>query len=101
MTAFQPLKVATYKSPKKAELFLFVPQQDGLEKLPQELLVMFGEPEHVIDFELHPDRKLPRTDTKELNEALITKGYYIQMPPSEVEKLGDMPPPPPHLDNIF
>lgn len=101
MTTFQPLQVSSYKSPKKAELFLFVPQSDGLEKLPQELLVMFGEPEHVIDFELRPDRKLPRTDTQELNHALTTKGYYLQMPPSEVEKMGDMPPPPDHLDNIF
>lgn len=101
MTTFQPLQVSSYKSPKKAELFLFVPQSEGLEKLPQELLVMFGEPEHVIDFELRPDRKLPRTDTQELHQALSTKGYYLQMPPSEVEKMGDMPPPPPHLDNIF
>jgi len=101
MATFQSLKDSTFKSPKKAELFLFVPQKDGLEKLPNELLVMFGEPEHVIDFELHPGRKLPRTDTQELNTALCTKGYFLQMPPSEIEKMGDMPPPPPHLDNIF
>lgn len=101
MTTFQPLKVSTFKSPKKPELYLFVPQQDGLEKLTDELLVMFGDPEHVIDFELTPTRKLPRTDPQELNTALRTQGYFLQMPPSEIEKIGDMPPPPPHLDNIF
>jgi hypothetical protein len=95
------MTVSVYKSPKKAELYLYVPQQDGLEKLPGELLVMFGEPAHVIDFELSPDRKLAREDSQKVLDALHSKGYYMQMPPNEIEKFGDMAPPPEHLDNIY
>lgn len=94
------ITVSVFKSPKKAELYLYVPQDDGLEKLPNELLVMFGEPAHVIDFELSPERKLAREDSKTVIDALQKKGYYMQMPPNEVEKFGDMAPPPEHLDNI-
>lgn len=95
------MQVSAFKSPKKDELYLYVPQQDGIEKLPQEFLVMFGEPKHVLDFELTNDRKMPRADALEVLAALESKGYYMQMPPSEEEKMGDMPPPPEHLDNIF
>ncbi len=95
------MKVSAFKSPKKDELYLFVPQEDGLEKLPKELLVMFGEPKHVVDFELTPEKKLAREETAIVLESLQTKGYFMQMPPSEVEKISDMPAPPAHLDNIF
>lgn len=97
----QTLAVSAYKSPKKNELFLYIPQATELESLPKELLVMFGQPEHVIDFEMTETRKMPRADAAEVMKALNTKGYYIQMPPSEIEKLSDMPPPPERLDNIF
>lgn len=95
------LLVSAYKSAKKEELYLFVPKEDGLEKLSDELLVMFGEPQHVIDFELTEKRKLARVNAEEVKQALESKGYFMQMPPSEIEKMGDMPPPPEHLDNIF
>lgn len=95
------INISAYKSPKKAELFLFVPQENGLDKLPDELLVMFGEPQHVIDFELTPEKKLARENPQTVIEAIESKGYYMQMPPSEIEKISDMPAPPAHLDNIF
>lgn len=95
------LNVSAYRSPKKAELYLFIPQETKLEDLPNELLVMFGEPGHVIDFELTPEKKLARESAQTVIEAIEAKGYFMQMPPHEVEKISDMPAPPPHLDNIF
>lgn len=94
------IHVSVFKSPKKEELYLYVPQDDGLEKLPKELLVMFGEPAHVIDFELTPERKLAREDTALVIDSLQKKGYFMQMPPNEIEKFSDIAPPPERLDNI-
>jgi len=96
----QAIEVSAFKSPKKDELYLFVPKEDGLEKLPKELLTMFGEPAHVIDFELTPERKMGREDPKVVYEWVTTKGYFMQMPPKEAEKISDYAPPPPRLDNI-
>ncbi|KUJ71172.1 YcgL domain-containing protein [Thiomicrospira sp. WB1] len=95
------MEVSAYKSPKKAELYLFVPKAKELDALPDELYVMFGTPEHVVDFELGPGRTLARADAEEVQNALESKGYYLQMPPNENEILSDMPAPPEHLDNIF
>jgi len=94
------INISAYRSPKKAELYLFVPEEKGLEGLPNELLVMFGEPEHIIDFELTADKKLAREDAASVLESINTKGYFMQMPPNEIEKMGDMAPPPERLDNI-
>lgn len=95
------MSVSAYKSLKKEELYLFVPKADGLDKLPKELLVMFGAHEHVIDFDLHPERKMGREDAAVVLQSLQSKGYFMQLPPNEIEKLSDMPPPPERLDNIF
>ncbi|SFR64182.1 YcgL domain-containing protein [Thiomicrospira sp. ALE5] len=95
------LAVSAYKSSKKDELYIMVPQTTQLSDLPQELLVMFGEAKHVLDFEMTPTRKMGREDPTKVWDALQTKGYFIQLPPQEVEKIGDMAPPPERLDNIF
>lgn len=99
------IQVSAFKTAKKHELYLFVPKEEdkqtALDKLPKELLVMFGQPEHVFDFDLSAEKKLPRSDPKEMIKTIQNKGYYIQMPPGETEKISDMPPPPERLDNIF
>jgi len=95
------MNVSVFKSPKKVELYLYVPQEDGLDKLPKEILVIFGEPAHVLDIELHPEKKLARVKTSEVLEALTSRGYFMQMPPHEMEKFSDITPPPERLDNIF
>lgn len=95
------MQVSAYKSLKKQELYLFVPTENDIKDLPNELIVMFGEPQHVIDFELKEGRTMARANPVEVKAALESKGYFIQMPPTEAEVMGNMPPPPEHLDNIF
>ncbi|MBO1926425.1 YcgL domain-containing protein [Thiomicrorhabdus sp. 6S2-11] len=97
----QPIEVSAFRSPKKDELYLFVPKEDGLDKLPKELLTMFGEPTHVLDFELTPDRKMAREDAKVVYDAIQAKGFFMQMPPTDVEKISDYAPAPERLDNIY
>jgi uncharacterized protein YcgL (UPF0745 family) len=96
-----PISVSAYKSSKKEELYVFVDKQKGLEALPAEFKVMFGETHYVTDFELTPNRKLGREDAAKVYQSIESKGYFVQLPPNEVEKLSDMPPPPERLDNIY
>jgi uncharacterized protein YcgL (UPF0745 family) len=100
-TAPQSLPVSAYKSSKKDELYLMIPQSSKLSDLPAELRVMFGEAQHVLDFEMTPARKMGREDPQKVWDALQQKGYFIQLPPQEVEKFSDVAPPPERLDNIF
>ncbi len=84
------MKISAYKSPKTDELYLFIPEEVSPDTLPNELLVFFGEPQHVIDFELTPERKLARANPQEVLESIQSKGYYLQTPPSEKEKIADI-----------
>lgn len=79
-----------YKSSRKAEMYLFVPQQDQFERVPESLLGEFGEPQLVTSLELTPQRKLARADARKVLHSLEEKGFYLQMPPSPFE--NTMPP---------
>jgi uncharacterized protein YcgL (UPF0745 family) len=100
-SAQSSLPVSAYKSSKKDQLFLIIPATTALNELPPELLVMFGDPKWVLNFEMTPTRKMGREDPQKVWDALQQKGYFIQLPPQEVEKLSDMAPPPERLDNIY
>ncbi len=84
------LKVSAYKSPKTDELYLFLPADRSPSDLPDELLTFFGEPQHVIDFDLTPERRLAHADAAQVLASITEKGYYIQAPPAEKEKVADI-----------
>lgn len=84
------LLVSVYKSPKRDEMFLYVPKADGLGKVPAALLEMFGTPRHVMDIPLKPGRDLARVSAERLREELEGKGFYLQMPPPKEDYLLDL-----------
>jgi uncharacterized protein YcgL (UPF0745 family) len=77
-----------YKSSRKEEMYLYVEQAQGLEKVPAPLLHQFGEPQPVMLLKLEPGRKLARADIQLVLEAIDEQGYYLQMPPSTAELLS-------------
>ena len=70
-----------YKSRRKAEMYLYVERQKGLEALPEALLSQFGAPQHVTDMILDPQRPLARVDVNRVMEKIREQGFYLQMPP--------------------
>ncbi len=70
-----------YRSSKKDETYLYIDKSRGLEKVPEALLELFGEPRLVMTMLLNEQRKLGRADTKAVLAALNEQGYYLQMPP--------------------
>lgn len=78
-----------YRSPRQAEMYLYLPEKDGFERLPEALLAHFGRPELVMELELHPRRKLARADAGHVLEGLALRGFYLQMPPEIQAELYD------------
>lgn len=74
-----------YRSSKKEGMYLYVNKSDDLDKVPESLLKSFGRPQHAMDLMLRPNRKLARADVTEVMEALADPGYYLQMPPTEMD----------------
>lgn len=70
-----------YKSVKVADMYLFVDQQEDLERVPPTLLARFGRPVEAMRIELTPERRLARSEAPIVLEAISVRGFYLQMPP--------------------
>ena len=70
-----------YKSPKKAETYLFVERRDDFSRVPEPLLATFGTPKLTMIINLATKRHLGQADLTKVREALVNQGYYLQLPP--------------------
>lgn len=77
-----------FKSPNKQEMYLYVDKQEGLARVPAELLAIFGTPISVFDLLLTPARKLAREDVIQVLANIEKQGFHLQMPPPESEEEG-------------
>ncbi len=83
--------LSIFKSPRKDEMYLYVDKREQLERVPEALLEMFGQPVHVMDMPMTPNRKLARVEsTAKLLDDLVSRGYYLQMPPQKEEYMLDL-----------
>ncbi|WP_107852635.1 YcgL domain-containing protein [Oceanimonas marisflavi] len=72
---------AVYKSPKKAETYLFVERRDDFSRVPAPLLETFGTPQLAMMLNLANKTRLGISDIDKVREALQTQGFYLQLPP--------------------
>lgn len=75
--------VEVYRSPRKADTYLYVEQGVEFESLPESLQGVFGAPEHVLSLKLTPDRRLARYSGAEVLEGIASQGYFLQLPPGD------------------
>lgn len=79
-----------WSSPKKEEMYLYTDRLEGLKRVPEELLAMFGTPKEVMGLPLSEDKKLGRADAKKVLNEILTKGFYLQMPPVKDDYMLDI-----------
>ncbi|MFO1421808.1 MAG: YcgL domain-containing protein [Candidatus Competibacteraceae bacterium] len=77
------MQCAIYKSRRKQDTYLYLATKDDFSNIPDALLKLLGEPVHIMDLELRPDRKLAREDTAEVLRNLRERGWHLQMPERE------------------
>lgn len=72
---------AIYRSPKRADTYLYLSHPADFSVVPEVLRKSFGEPVHVMTIPLNDKRKLARLTVDELIEHLNESGFYLQLPP--------------------
>ncbi len=77
------MQCVIYKGPRKADTYLYVEGEGGLERVPASLLELLGPLTKVMALELTPERRLAQADVGEVMTALRERGYYLQLPPGE------------------
>jgi uncharacterized protein len=78
-----------YKSPKKAQTYLFIKQRDKFADVPKALMAMFGTPSLVTIINLDNKDKLAMSDINKVRENLNGQGYYLQLPPPQEDLLKE------------
>lgn len=73
-----------YKSLKKEHLYLYIDNKDDFSKVPEMLFNSFGKMAFVMDLELTPERKLAKEDAGKVMASLKEKGFFVQMPPTQM-----------------
>ena len=72
---------AIYKSPKKAQTYLFINKRDDFSDVPKALLSTFGTPSLVTLVNLASKEKLAMADIGKVKTHLKEQGFYLQLPP--------------------
>lgn len=78
---------AVYRSPKKQQTFLYVLKRDDFSAVPEALMSTFGTPQLVTLVNLAKRDKLATADIDKLKDALLNKGFYLQLPPPTQDML--------------
>ena len=75
------LDVDVYKTARRPQTFLFVPQDLPPAEWPEDLFALFCEPEKVLTLTLTPEQALAAQSATVVMEAVRTRGFFLQMPP--------------------
>lgn len=75
-------QVIVYKSVRIAEMYLFVDQVEGLDRVPPALLKRFGNPVEAMRLELTRERRLSRSEAPAVLDAIANQGFFLQLPPA-------------------
>lgn len=78
---------AVYKSGRRANTYLFVKKRDVFDDVPEPLMEMFGSKTLVMIVPLSKRDHLGIADIDKVKSALVEKGYYLQIPPPQINLL--------------
>lgn len=69
-----------YRSSLKDGMYVYLAEQDGLEKLPAAVLKQLGTAEFAMSIELTASRKLGQENASTVLENIERHGFHLQMP---------------------
>lgn len=79
-----------FKSPRKDEMYLYVDKKEGFERVPEQLLEVFGKPKAVMTMLIREDKDLGRAKAEDVLREIRDNGFYLQMPPQKEDYLLDL-----------
>ena len=77
-----------YRSAKREGMYLYVDKAEGLERVPEALMVKFGQAEHAMTLLIDEGRKLARADAAKVLQDIADNGFYLQLPPVDEPALN-------------
>lgn len=78
-----------YKSLRKADAYLYLAARDDFGCVPDPVLQQLGRLEFVLEVALTPERTLARADPAVVRENLATRGFHLQLPPTQLDPMTE------------
>lgn len=76
-----------YRSQREDEMYLYVDKREGMQRVPEKLLALFGKPKHLMTMLLTPEKRLARVESVKVLNEIRERGYYLQMPPPKEDDM--------------
>jgi hypothetical protein len=77
------LKCEVYRSNRKEGAYIFVPDSEALEVLPDTLKARLEPLEQVMALDLAGRKTLAATDPTTVIDSIESQGFYLQLPPGD------------------
>lgn len=75
-----------YKSTQVQGMYLYIEKSEGLERVPELLMAKFGAPKLVMTMLIKKEQMLSTVTGERVLLEVTERGFYLQMPPQEVEE---------------
>lgn len=76
------MQAYVYKSHRKDDTYVYLAERDGFGVLPAPLAASLGRLDLVMEVVLSDTRRLARADVAQVMAELVSRGFYLQVPPS-------------------
>ena len=83
------MKTWIYKGSLKADTYLYVERENDFSRVPKIVLDLLGSLELVMDIDLAKREKLARAEITEVIHKLMEQGFFLQLPPGDMQ--SDLP----------
>ena len=74
------MRVFVYKSRRKPDTYLYLAEHDAFDAVPEPMQVTLRPWQFVLEFDLTPDRRLPRIDARVLQNNLVSQAFHLLFP---------------------
>ena len=81
------MRVFVYKSRRKPDTYLYLAEHDAFDAVPEPVQVALRPWQYVLEFDLTPERLLPRIDAGVLQNNLANQGFHLLFPVNVLDPL--------------
>jgi len=81
------MRVFVYKSQRKTDTYLYLARHDDFDAVPESIQLALRPWQFVLEFDLTPQRRLPRIDSVVLQNNLNSQGFYLLFPVNVLDPL--------------
>jgi uncharacterized protein YcgL (UPF0745 family) len=83
-------RIYIYRSNRQPGTYLYLPEKDDFELLPESLCILLGQLDFSFEFDLTTNHRLMQADAETVLKSIYDKGYFLQLSPASKLKTSSL-----------